>query len=111
MHIVIPYSPGSPTDINTRKVTDVAQKKLGVPIVVDNKPGASGTLGATYVAKASADGYTLLAAPGEVLIAGAVLNQPAPFKSLQDFSFITQLYAATPFLIAIPLERSATYVS
>jgi tripartite-type tricarboxylate transporter receptor subunit TctC len=108
VHVVIPYSPGSPTDINTRKVIDVAQRKLGATIVPDNKPGVSGTLGATYVAKAAADGYTLLAAPGEVLIAGAVLNQPAPFDSIQDFSFIAQLYAGTPFLIANSARKIGT---
>jgi tripartite-type tricarboxylate transporter receptor subunit TctC len=108
VHVVIPYSPGSPSDITTRKVIDVAQKKLGVPIIPDNKPGASGTLGATQVARAAADGYTLLAAPGEALIAGAVLNETAPFDPVQDFSFITQLYAATPFLIANSARKIGT---
>ena len=100
IHIVIPYSPGSPTDIHTRKISDVAQRKLGVSIVVENRPGATGVIGAGFVARAPADGYTLMATPSEPLIPATVLVQSVPYDSVKDFRYITKLFLSAPVLIA-----------
>jgi tripartite-type tricarboxylate transporter receptor subunit TctC len=99
IHLIIPYSAGSPTDTYTRKISDVAQAKLGVPIVIENKAGASGVLGTTQVARAAPDGYTLLSTPSEPFIASTVLIKSVPYDSMKDFRFVTKLFVSTPALI------------
>ncbi|MFN0314600.1 MAG: Bug family tripartite tricarboxylate transporter substrate binding protein [Burkholderiales bacterium] len=60
IHIIVPYSPGSSGDVRTRQVAHYLAGRLGQPVIVDNKPGASGTIGSRIAAQAPADGYTLL---------------------------------------------------
>ncbi len=99
VHIIIPYSPGSPTDTYTRKIANVAQVKLGVPIVIENKAGASGVLGSTQVARSAPDGYTLLASPSEPFIASTAMIKSVPYDSMKDFRFITKMFISTPALV------------
>ena len=62
VRVVVPFTAGSATDTMARTVGDAMSKAMGQPFVVDNKPGAGGTIGSDIVAKAPADGYTLLLA-------------------------------------------------
>src|SRR5262245_36936256 len=75
--IVVPFAPGSGTDSITRIIAQYLQTALGQSVVVENKVGASGVLAATYVARAPADGYTLLMATNSTHSANPYL-----FKSL-----------------------------
>ena len=60
IHVIVPFPPGGPTDIVGRLVGHKLSERLGQPVIVENRPGAGGTIGSTAAAKAPADGYTLL---------------------------------------------------
>ena len=103
VHMVVPFTAGSGTDIIARTIGQVLQKNLGQPVIVENKPGAGGTLAATQVVKGEADGYTLL-----IHSAGHALN-PAIYPNLsydtvRDFSGVTPL-AALPNVMVVPPQR------
>lgn len=83
---LVPYSPGGVTDAMVRAVAEVASKELGQPIVILNKPGAGGVIGAAEVARAKPDGYTiLLAGSGSLMVSTALRTQP-PFDPLTSFT-------------------------
>jgi tripartite-type tricarboxylate transporter receptor subunit TctC len=103
IRMVVPFTPGSGTDIIARTVGDAMSKSLGQPIIVENKPGAGGTIGAAQVARSEADGYTLL-----IHSSGHALN-PAiytnlSYDTLKDLSGITPL-AALPNVMVVPPQR------
>ena len=60
LHLIVPYPPGGPLDIMARVLAEKVKTSLGQPVVVENKPGAGGNIGADLVAKAPRDGYTLV---------------------------------------------------
>ncbi len=97
--IVVPFTAGSATDIMARIVGEKIGTSMGQPVVVENRPGAGGTLGATQVAKSEPDGYTLL-----VVSAGHVVNPVLypglAYDTLADFSGVTPL-AALPNLLVV----------
>lgn len=99
LRVVIPYPPGGPTDIVGRIVATTLADKLGQSVVIDNRPGASGMIGADMVAKAAPDGYVLL-----INVSGQLVN-PALYANmshdpLKDFRGITNL-ASTPIQLVI----------
>lgn len=101
VHFVVAFTPGSGTDIIARAVGDVIGESIGQPIVVENKPGAGGTIAASQVAKAEADGYTLL-----VHSSGHTLN-PAiypnlPYDTLKDLTGIIPLAQLPNVLVVAP---------
>ncbi len=88
--MVIPYPPGGPTDLVGRVVANAMSDALKQTIFVDNKPGASGMVGAAQVAKSAPDGYTLLANASLHVINPAVYDK-VPYDSFDDFAPITQI--------------------
>lgn len=72
--IVLPVTAGSSIDAVTRSIADVLSKRLGQPVVIDNKPGAAGNLGASIVARAPADGYTLLVTTSNLAMAPSLMK-------------------------------------
>jgi tripartite-type tricarboxylate transporter receptor subunit TctC len=97
--LIVPYSPGGGTDVMARLVGQELSKDLGVSVVIDNRPGASGNIGTNLVAKSKADGYTLL-----FTSSGHAIN-PSLFKSLpfhpaKDFTPIAQL-ASGPSVVVV----------
>lgn len=99
--IVVSYPPGGDTDALARLYAEKLQTKLGQTVLVDNKPGASGTIGNAYVAKAPADGYTLLFTPNTISIATLVLKagSGAAYDVLNDFTPIIQAGSQSLFLV------------
>jgi tripartite-type tricarboxylate transporter receptor subunit TctC len=99
IRVVVGLAPGGATDIVARTVAPALGEELGQPVIVDNRPGAAGSIGAAIAAKALPDGYTLLIASSS-FTANAVLQQNASFDPLQDFEPITNI-ASAPFLLVV----------
>jgi len=83
--IVIPFPPGNTTDIMSRLIGPKMTERLGQPIVVENKPGASGMLGLDLVAKSAPDGYTIAAGQGGNLTVLPHTSKNIPYDALKDF--------------------------
>jgi len=95
--VVVPWPPGQATDIAARLVAQKLQESLGQPFVVDNRPGAGGSLGSEVVARSAGDGYTLLASSsGPISIMPNL--QKTPYDSLKDFAPVS-LIALAPFAL------------
>jgi len=97
--IVVPYPAGGTSDAQVRMIQEPLQKLLGQPVVVDNKPGASGGIAAQFVARAKADGYTLLYPNNGVLIA-PLLNRQAGYEPLRDFKPVSTTTSVPMVLVA-----------
>ncbi|WP_211313855.1 Bug family tripartite tricarboxylate transporter substrate binding protein [Marinomonas piezotolerans] len=83
--VVVPYGAGGTTDISARKLSSLAEAELGQPIVVENRPGASGTNAMRSVANARADGYTLIATTSSPLFVTPAVR-PVGYDSVKDFT-------------------------
>ena len=101
--LVVPFTPGSGTDVMARVLAEKLGPALGQQVVVENKPGAGGTVGAAQVAKSAADGYTLL-----VHSSGHVVNQALypklAYDTLKDFDGITPLASLPNVLVVSPAK-------
>src|SRR5438876_3823933 len=100
--LVVPYPPGALTDLLARAIGERLSASLRQPVIVDNKPGAGTLLGAEYVAKQPADGYTLLMATSTTLGISPALYRPSPIDPIRDFAPISQVGSVNFFLIANP---------
>jgi tripartite-type tricarboxylate transporter receptor subunit TctC len=99
IRLVVGLAPGGATDIMARTLAPALGEELGQPVVVDNRPGAAGSIGAATVAKAAPDGYTLFLASSS-FTSNAVLQQNGGYDPLQDFEPITNI-ALAPFLLVV----------
>ncbi|WP_374522751.1 Bug family tripartite tricarboxylate transporter substrate binding protein [Hydrogenophaga sp.] len=97
--IVVPYPAGGTSDSQVRMIQEPLQKLLGQPVVVDNKPGASGAIAAQAVARAKADGYTLLY-PNNGLLIAPLLNRQAGYEPLRDFKPVSVTTSVPMVLVA-----------
>lgn len=107
LRMIVPYAPGGPTDIVGRIVGQKLGERLGATVVVDNRPGGTGILGGEMVARAAADGYTLLLCSTSTLVTSPLLMDKAPYNARRDFAPIT-LIASFPYLL---LVNPASHVS
>ena len=99
IRLVVGLAPGGATDIMARTLTPALSDELGQPVVVDNRPGAAGSIGAAIVAKAPPDGYTLFLASSS-FTSNAVLEKNSAYDPLRDFAPITNI-ASGPFLLVV----------
>ncbi|WP_374631929.1 tripartite tricarboxylate transporter substrate binding protein [Ferrovibrio sp.] len=95
--IVVPFGAGGGTDVLTRIVGARISEQVGQPVIVENKPGASGIIGTNQVAKAPADGYTVLMVPSLLAIGQAIRPKP-PYDLQKDFASVS-IIGETPFVL------------
>jgi tripartite-type tricarboxylate transporter receptor subunit TctC len=89
VRIVVPFPAGGPTDILSRVVAQRLSEAWGQPVVIENQPGANTAIAAARVAKAQADGYTLLAAMDVTMVLNPVTNKTLSYEPLKDFTAIS----------------------
>jgi len=99
--LVVPFPPGGSTDVIARNVGAKLQDRLGGSFIVDNKPGAGGTLGSAQVKRAPPDGYTLLVTSLGPLVIGPHLMKNTGYDPLKDFDYLSVAVQA-PNVLAVP---------
>lgn len=102
VRIIVPFQAGGLTDILARAIAQHATQRLGQQFVVENKAGASGNIGAEYVAKSKPDGYTILMGSIGTNAVNVHLFQRMPYDTLKDFSPIGLVASGTLMLVANP---------
>jgi tripartite-type tricarboxylate transporter receptor subunit TctC len=100
IRLIIPFTPGGVTDTSGRFIAEQLTLKLGQQVIADNRPGASGNIGAQMVASAEPDGYTLLLGYAGTLSINPSLFEKVPFDSLKDFAPIGKIGDAILILVA-----------
>ncbi|NGM18675.1 tripartite tricarboxylate transporter substrate binding protein [Roseomonas stagni] len=114
VRVVVPYPPGGSNDAVARPLAEIMQRRLGQPFVIDNKPGAGSTIGSAEVARAPADGQTLMVTSSTFATSAAV--QRTPYDAAQDFEMVALLATAPLVVIAAPnfpannLAQAVTYI-
>ena len=109
VRLIVPFPAGGATDLFARSLSQKLGERLGQSVVVDNKPGAGGTLGADLAAKAPADGYTLLLSTTSTHSIGPNLNPKIPYDAVRDFTPIGQVGNA-PSIMLVPNSSPAKTV-
>ena len=102
LRIIVPFPAGSATDTVSRILAAPVAQSLGQPIVVENKAGADGAIAGMEVAKAPADGYTMLMATNSPMSAVPALKKVPPYDPVQDFTPITDVGRYTFFIVTHP---------
>lgn len=108
--LIVPIAPGSVTDVVLRAASPALGQQLGQPIVIDNRPGASGIVGAEACARAPADGYTLCAVYHATMSFNPFMFEKLPYDPTRDFTPINRLFYVTEGLVvpaALPVRTVA----
>ena len=109
IRLVSPFAPGGGNDLVSRTLAQALSKSLGQPVVVDNRPGATTIIGMELVAKAPADGYTLVMSSSTLAI-NVTLYPKLPYDSIKDFAPVS-LVATTPLILAVHPSQPMTSVA
>jgi tripartite-type tricarboxylate transporter receptor subunit TctC len=100
LHIIVPFPPGGAVDPLVRALANGLTERVGQPVVVDNRPGATGTIGMNACAKSAPDGYTICFVTSDGMSVVPALGMPLPFDAERDFQPITLLGYSQPVLVA-----------
>lgn len=108
IRIVVTFAPGGASDIVARTISEPLSKALGQPVVVDNKPGAGGTIGGMEVVRAAPDGYTLMLSNSTPLSIGPFTLPKQPYDPARAFTHVAMLGIAPVAIMANPKSGPAT---
>src|SRR5262249_30658755 len=97
--MVVPFAAGGLTDVPARVLAAMMQERIGQSIVVENRPGGSGTVGGAYAARATPDGYTLFA--NSIADAQNLYFLPVPYNAIDDFAMIGMIVEGPPLVLII----------
>jgi tripartite-type tricarboxylate transporter receptor subunit TctC len=106
VRLVVPFAPGGVTDTSGRIVAEALSKRLGQQVIVENKPGASGNIGAQLVASAAPDGYTLFLALDGTLVINPHAYTKIGFDTLKDFAPVAKIGNSVIILAANPAVKA-----
>ena len=111
--MVVPYAAGGPADLGARVVAEKLKKYMGVPVLVDNKPGAGATLGSNFVSRAPKDGHTVLFVSASVMVLVPHLNSNPNFdaSSLTGVSIVSTIPVVVAVKKEIPVKTPAELIS
>jgi tripartite-type tricarboxylate transporter receptor subunit TctC len=109
VRLIVPFPAGGATDLFARTLSQKLSEKMGTTLVVENRPGAGGTLGSDLAAKANPDGYTLLLSTSSTHSIGPNLNPRMPYDAVRDFTPISQVGNA-PSIMLVPNSSPAKTV-
>ncbi len=102
VRIIVPFAPGGVADSSARVISERLGARLGQPLLVENRPGASGNIGTASVASSAPDGYTLLLGFDGTMVVNPHVYAKLPWDTLRDFAPVTKLGDATLILVAHP---------
>lgn len=105
--VIIPTVAGGPIDSVSRSVADKLRERYGQPFVVENRPGAGGTIGATAVAKAAPDGYTIMFSIDPPIVVNPALLNPVPYDPVKDFAPVALVADGGDVAVFVPAESGA----
>jgi len=109
IRLIVPWVPGGFTDVFARKVADAMSKKLGQPMIVENKPGANGSMGTRYVAQSPGDGYTIIMETADTHAINPSIYKDLGYDPVKDFKQVSFL-SAQPLVFAVNASVPANTV-
>jgi tripartite-type tricarboxylate transporter receptor subunit TctC len=114
VHIIVPFSAGGATDVTARIIGQKLAEEWGATIIIENKPGATGSIAAEYVAKAKPDGYTLFMGTGSVNSVFPAVKKNLPFDTLRDFVAVSNFFITPNILVvhpSVPAKNVAEFIA
>ena len=114
IHLVVPYAAGGPVDLSARLIAPKLQEALGQPVVVENKTGAGGNIGADFVAKSAPDGYTLVMGAIATHAINPALYGKLPYDPIRDFRHVALLVRVPNVLVVnndLPARNIHEFIS
>jgi len=102
IRLIVPFPPGSSTDVVSRVLVQKLGDKLGQQVVVENRPGASGSIGADLIAKAAPDGYTMGMITGSTHAVSPAVGTKLPYDTIKDFKPVSMIGSAPYVLVLYP---------